>query len=297
MATLTDLLRTAKSISKGRPLTELMMTEIIRGLWWRPDQTVRMMDPATFEKISPQGYLHGDYFSFITLDNGKTLIIPNVSQIVNTVINEIPQGNSDGNNTEFTVSNTPNIYTLRVYLNGIRQHPDDYTVTDSTIIFDTPPYEGDIVQVFYEVYVPDQVVSGEVPTGSIDGANKDFTLVDTPDPASVNVYLNGVLQNHNEYSVAGDVITMTEAPYVGDYLIIDYKTTSAAANGTYNQIPAGSINGTNKDFTLPEAPTAVKVYLNGVRQLEGTHYTLAGDTITFAEAPYLGDWVLIDYEL
>lgn len=203
----------------------------------------------------------------------------------------------DGTTTEITLNTKPHEYTVRVYLNGVRQHPNDYTVADKTVTFNDPPWAGDKIQIFYEPFYPSQEIGGEVPAGAIDGSNKNFTLTETPDPASVNVYLNGILQASSAYVINGNVVTLDEAPYTGDYIIIDYKTDTAPANAGYNQSPTGLVDGSNTVYTLPVSPTKVMVYLNGVRQLEDTHFTHAGDTITFSQAPYSGDWIIVDYEL
>lgn len=74
-----------------------------------------------------------------------------------------------------------------------------------------------------------------------------------------------------------------------------------------DSIPAitGSINGTNKDFVLPKAPIkdrggnyAVALFLNGVRQREGSSndFTIAGKTITFADAPQTNDIIICDID-
>ena len=66
---------------------------------------------------------------------------------------------------------------------------------------------------------------------------------------------------------------------------------------------SGAINGSNKDFVLPKAPVkrsgepfAVKVYLNGTRQREGSSndYTVVGKTVTFASAPLTDDIIVVD---
>ena len=223
------------------------------------------------------------------INEGDTIInIVNEGDII-TVINE--------GSPEVVLNNKPDEYTLRVYLNGVRQHPNSYSVVDKTVVFNEAPWPGDLVKVFYEIYKPSEDIGGEVPAGAFDGSNQDFTLAETPDPASVNVYLNGILQASSAYVINGNVVTLTEAPYPDDYIIIDYKTHSAPVNAGYNQSPAGLVNGANTIFTLPVEPTRVMVYLNGVRQLENTHFTFAGDTITFAEAPFAGDWIIVDYTL
>lgn len=65
------------------------------------------------------------------------------------------------------------------------------------------------------------------------------------------------------------------------------------------EVPAGTLNGTNTNFTLVSAPVAgtQQVYLNGLRQNigAGNDYTIATNTITFAVAPISTDVILVDY--
>lgn len=57
------------------------------------------------------------------------------------------------------------------------------------------------------------------------------------------------------------------------------------------EVPTGTINSTNKAFTLSKTPAGpILLFLNGVEQLDGTDYTLSGSTITYAAAPVTGDW-------
>src|SRR3990167_8352133 len=67
-----------------------------------------------------------------------------------------------------------------------------------------------------------------------------------------------------------------------------------------NIIPTGSINGINKDFILPKAPTknGERVYLNGVRMRSGSSndYTIAGKILTFNTAQLTGDIILVDID-
>jgi hypothetical protein len=64
-----------------------------------------------------------------------------------------------------------------------------------------------------------------------------------------------------------------------------------------NEIPTGSINGSNTAFNLANTPVtgSVQVYLNGVKQKPTTDYTIATATITFVTAPSTGDYVEVIY--
>ncbi len=68
-------------------------------------------------------------------------------------------------------------------------------------------------------------------------------------------------------------------------LLVDIA--SATGTAVNDETPAGTINGSNKVFTLAHTPLAgtLLLFLNGAFQSPVTDYTLATNTITFATAP------------
>jgi hypothetical protein len=67
---------------------------------------------------------------------------------------------------------------------------------------------------------------GEVPTGTINGANTSFTLAHTPNPAgSLELIKNGqtLVPGGADFSLATATITMTTAPATGDILVSYYR--------------------------------------------------------------------------
>ena len=76
---------------------------------------------------------------------------------------------------------------------------------------------------------------------------------------------------------------------------------TAGGGGSFadGEIPTGTINGSNRTFTLANTPTAgsLHLYQNGVRLRPTTDYTLSDATITIAVAatPQTGDWLYADY--
>lgn len=69
------------------------------------------------------------------------------------------------------------------------------------------------------------LVSNEVPTGSVNGSNTTFTLANTPRSGTVKVYQNGMrlfVGAGNDYTISGATITFVTAPITGDNLIVDY---------------------------------------------------------------------------
>lgn len=71
-------------------------------------------------------------------------------------------------------------------------------------------------------------ITGETPTGTIDGSNASFTLAHTPYSGSLEVKRNGlVAQPTTEYTVSGDTITFESGflPQSGDWLSVNYRYT------------------------------------------------------------------------
>lgn len=66
----------------------------------------------------------------------------------------------------------------------------------------------------------------EIPSGTINGTNKTFTIGATPVSGSVMLYWNSLLQRPTvDYSMSGATITMINAPVSGDYLLATYRKT------------------------------------------------------------------------
>lgn len=92
-------------------------------------------------------------------------------------------------------------------------------------------------------------------------------------------------------SIIGDLLTRGGLQQIVDSinkLEGTIKTISAYLFSN-SETPAGTINGTNKVFTVANAPDPVlslKVFLNGTyRAAGGADYTLDNITITFLKAP------------
>jgi len=75
--------------------------------------------------------------------------------------------------------------------------------------------------------------------------------------------------------------------------------TSPIYNFVDDEVPAGTINGTNTVFTVARLPFrgSLKLYRGGARQRVTEDYTLSADqkTVTFLIAPQVGEILLVDY--
>ena len=68
-------------------------------------------------------------------------------------------------------------------------------------------------------------IDDETPSGTVNGANKAFTIANTPNPSgSLKVYVNGQRMRLTEdYTFSGKTITFGTAPPTGSILLVDYR--------------------------------------------------------------------------
>ena len=160
--------------------------------------------------------------------------------------------------------------------------------------------------VFTEDIFNSAFVTGEVPAGTIDGTNDDFTLASTPTTSSVQVFLNGVRQKiTDDYTVSGSTITFVTAPPTSSNILVDYSVGAQGNSvGTNSYIAkeavTGSIDGSNAVFTTARAYIAgsLEVYVNGLKQGTAhlTETAPSSGTFTLDVAPATGDVVEVAYQ-
>jgi hypothetical protein len=135
-----------------------------------------------------------------------------------------------------------------------------------------------------------ELVLNETPGGVINGANKIFTLANTPaEPSSVMLWLNGQLQTQgalNDYSVTGTTITINaDPPFSGDVLLAMYIRQATVKSFSLNEsasfaVISGSL-GLEVAYT-PSPSTSLMLFRNGQLLTQGSDYTLAGRNITIS---------------
>jgi hypothetical protein len=148
-------------------------------------------------------------------------------------------------------------------------------------------------------------VDAEIPAGTINGTNTNFTLASTPVPtSSVDVWRNGSLLHAGvDFTVSGNAITFvgSATPQMGDTILVSYRTSVVTGlNFVDAETPAGLVNGVNAAYTvanLPNPATSVVVYRNGLRMQAGADYSLSLSAITFlaGQLPQTGDTLICSY--
>ena len=144
----------------------------------------------------------------------------------------------------------------------------------------------------------------EVPSGTVNGSNKVFTLTYTPvNPAGIQVVLNGGIQKNGvDYTMSGNTINFVTAPANGSivYAFYNDQISTSTFNMPYDETPGGLINGSNTAYTLtytPASATSLQVVLNGNVLLPTTDYTLSGAAITTTFAPAANSQIYAFYNV
>ncbi len=153
------------------------------------------------------------------------------------------------------------------------------------------------------------LVRNEVPVGSVNGTNTAFTTAATFSAGSLSVFQNGIRLKGGgvDYTEGTQAFTMVTAPSTGDLLLVDYNYSSGTfSTGStsfyYNEVPSGTVNGTNTTFTLARAYVAgsTMVFRDGqLMQPSANDYsetTPGSGVITFVTAPQTGSTITVSYQ-
>lgn len=101
------------------------------------------------------------------------------------------------------------------------------------------------------------------------------------------------------YTIANQPATGSQSGYLtsADWTAFNNKFDSSKYK--CREVPSGTVNGSNADFTLPSTPISgtEMVFVNGILQNAGSgnDYTISAKTIKFAQAPKAGDVILVTY--
>ena len=119
----------------------------------------------------------------------------------------------DGSDTTFTLSQTiDNENDLLVFVDGVFQAQNVYSVSGTTLTFATAPANGRVITVYS---VKAGVSGSNYILSTMTGDGSDTTLTLGTDPVNENnvqVYIDGVYQNKDTFSVSGTTLTFSEAP-------------------------------------------------------------------------------------
>ena len=193
----------------------------------------------------------------------------------------------DGNTTAFSTSTAVvNKNNIQVYIDGVYQSKDNYTTSGTTVTFtSTAPANGTSIELIHMVAVGG-VISRDVFTG--DNTTTAFTLsMSISNLNATQVYIDGVYQSKNNYTISGSVLTLSTAPATGTSIeVVHIKAVNASSINQNNFTGNGSTTAFTLSQTIDdEAKTFV--FIQGVYQEKST-YAISGNQITFTTAPQTG---------
>jgi hypothetical protein len=83
---------------------------------------------------------------------------------------------------------------------------------------------------------------------------------------------------------SGQIVALNASGFVDTTMLPVYIT------GIIDEVPSGTVNGSNTSFTLSHTPKFLMLFLDGLecRGGSGLEYTISGTTITFTTAPETG---------
>jgi hypothetical protein len=173
----------------------------------------------------------------------------------------------------------------QIYIDGVYQSKDNYTVSGSTITFSTAPPTSAAIEVVHIKAAGISTINDNQFTG--DGSTVAFTLSQSvTDENNTFVFINGVYQDKSTYSIAGAALTFSTAPQNGYTIeVMQVGEISIKANALTTDNFTG--DGSTVAYTLTVTPAsldAVDVYISGLRQNKST-LSLSTNTLTFSTAP------------
>lgn len=193
--------------------------------------------------------------------------------------------------TSFTLGQSiSNENNTQVYIDGVYQSKDNYSINGTAINFTTAPPTGtdnvEVVSVNSVALEDTNTLTRDGFTG--DGSTTAFTLSVSPTSEDLTfVYIQGVYQEKSTYSISGSTITFTTAPQNGYTFEVmsltaaniaqtSYMASDSFSSPTQGQTSFTLVNGTpsNKSFTM--------VFISGVYQDKST-YSLTSGAIVLSE--------------
>ena len=151
----------------------------------------------------------------------------------------------DGSTVAFTLSQSVNSENdLIVFIEGVFQDQDAYSVSGTTLTFDTAPVNGRGIIVYS---VKHTVAGSNLNIDTMTGDGSDTTLALTISPNDENntqVFIDGVYQNKSTYSISGSTLTFSTAPPDGSAVECMTFTQTDVNEATY--VTASANNSTDE---------------------------------------------------
>ena len=134
---------------------------------------------------------------------------------------------TDGSRTQFTISSTPaSENNLQIYIDGVYQSKNDFSVSGTTVTLDAAPATGAVLEIIHFL-----VVNANIFLQTHTTANNNTTSFNAGGTISsendTQVYIDGVYQSKSNYSVSGSNVVLSTAPATGAVVeIVNIRATA-----------------------------------------------------------------------
>ena len=229
----------------------------------------------------------------------------------------------DGTTTIFTLaSDAGSNYNTQIYIDGIYQEKETYSLTELALTFSEAPPLGASVEVMVAEIMPVGRTTSDLISHVPDGLSISFTDVQTElrsirndlggsnqilaidtftgtgsttaftmsqsasDASLLTIVIDGLVQNVNSYTVTnGTALVFSEAPPLS--ALIEVRAL-VRGNVISTELATNEFTGTGSTTAFTLSSSAVKnntfVYINGVYQFKST-YAVVDTALTFSTAP------------
>ena len=211
----------------------------------------------------------GSVFPAVNLSGAGTFFLLTLDDETNNEIVKVTSCSGASGNINLTVIRAPEGPTARAFSSGDKA---ELRFTSGTI----------------DEIRSDNTVHTNIFT-TANNSTTDFTLSDeVANENDLVVFIDGVFQAHNTFSVSGTTLTLATAPESGRVVTVySIKGSRSASN-----VALATMTGDNSDttLTLPVEPineNSVQVFFDGVYQNKDS-FSISGTTLTFGVAPPTG---------
>lgn len=180
---------------------------------------------------------------------------------------DIDNFTANGAQTQFTLtSEISQEVDTQVYIDGVYQSKNNYSVSGAVLTFTTAPPLNSLVEVIHFTDIPIDI---NIENFTGDGLNATFTISGQILSAkSAQIYIDGVYQSKDNYYVSGsDIIFTTPPPDTSAIEIIYFTNINSnplTGNGTSNYISKWIDSDTLGNSTITDNGTTVAVNGDGV---------------------------------
>ena len=149
----------------------------------------------------------------------------------------------NGSSTQFTLdTNVASENNLIVFIDGTFQNQDSISLSNNVVTFDTAPPNGADIRI-YKISTNVVGLAPVIENFTGNGSTTQFTCTTTPNSETqFDIFIDGVYQNKNTFSVSGAVVTFSTAPASGAIIEVVQRQVSDL-NGIKGQKGDGGAQG------------------------------------------------------